>query len=75
LTHLEADGIDGLVWAAVRAKEALFEIIAWKFIEFAYHCTFRPTLETINMPWDEALIEAEAQHKQQQLAQAPGWRA
>jgi len=68
LTHLEGDGIDGLVWAAVRGKEALFEIIAWKFIEFAYHCTFRPTLETINMPWDEALIEAEAQHKQQQLA-------
>jgi len=61
--------------AAARGNEALFEIIAWKFVEFAYDRTFRPPIETITMPWDEALIEAVAQHKQQKLAQAPGWRA
>ena len=60
--------------AAARGNEALFEIIAWKFVEFAYDRTFRPPIETITMPWDEALIEAVTQHKQQNLAQAPGWR-
>jgi hypothetical protein len=61
--------------ATARGKEALFEIITWKFIEFAYDSTFRPPLETVTMPWDEALIEAVAQHKQQESAQTPGWRA
>ncbi len=61
--------------AAARGNEALFEIIAWKFVEFAYDRTFRPPIETITMPWDEALIEAVAQHKEQKLAQAPDWRA
>ena len=61
--------------ATARGNEALFEIIAWKFVEFAYDRTFRPLIETITMPWDDALIEAVTQHKQQKLAQAPGWRA
>ena len=61
--------------AAARGKEALFEIIAWEFVEFAYDRTFRPPVETITMPWDEALIEAVGRHKQQKLAPAPGWRA
>jgi len=61
--------------AVARGNEALFEIIAWKFVEFAYDRTFRHPIETITMPWHEALIEAVAQHKQQKLAQAPGWRA
>ncbi len=60
--------------AAARGNEALFEIIAWKFVEFAYDRNFRAPIETITMPWDEALIEAVTQHKQQNLAQAPGWR-
>ena len=58
-----------------RGSEALFEVIAWEFVEFAYDRTVRPAVETITMPWDEALIEAVAQHKQQKLAQAAGWRA
>jgi len=61
--------------AAARGNEALFEIIAWKFVEFAYDRTFRPPVETITIPWDEALIEAVTQRKQQEPAQAPGWRA
>jgi len=60
--------------AAARGNEALFEIIAWKFVEFAYDRNFRAPIETITMPWDEALIEAVTQHKKQNLAQAPGWR-
>ena len=58
-----------------RGSEALFEVIAWEFVEFAYDRTVRPPVETITMPWDEALIEDVAQHKQQKLAQAAGRRA
>jgi len=61
--------------AAARGKEALFEMIAWSFVEFAYDRNFPPPVETITMPWDEVLIEAVAQHRQQKLAQAPGPRA
>ena len=61
--------------AAAHGNEALFEIIAWKSVEFAYDRTFRPPIETITMPWEEALIGAVAQHKEQKLAQAPDWRA
>jgi len=61
--------------AAAHGKEALFEMIAWNFVEFAYDRNFRPPVETITMPWDEALIEAVAQHRQQKLAQVPGPRA
>jgi hypothetical protein len=60
---------------AARGREALFEVIAWEFVEFAYDRTVLPPLETITMSWDEALIEAVAHHKQQKLAQAPGRRA
>jgi hypothetical protein len=61
--------------AAARGKEALFEIIAWKFVEFAYDRAFPRQVETITIPWDEALIEAVTQDKQQKVAQAPGQRA
>jgi hypothetical protein len=58
--------------AAARGKEALFEIIAWEFAEFAYDRNFCSLGETITMPWDEALTEAVAQRKRQKLAEAPG---
>jgi hypothetical protein len=58
--------------AAARGKEALFEIIAWEFAEFAYDRNFCSPVETITMPWDEALTEAVAQRKRQKLAEAPG---
>src|SRR6266404_7632133 len=58
--------------AAARGKEALFEIIAWKFVEFAYDRAFPRQVETITIPWDEALIEAVTQDKQQKVTQAAG---
>jgi len=49
---------------AARGKDALFEIVAWENIEFAYDRTVRPPVETITVPWDEILIEAIERQKE-----------
>ncbi len=54
---------------ACRGKDALLEMMAWEFVEFAYDGTVRPPVETIRSPWDGVLIEAVARHKQQKLAE------
>jgi Domain of unknown function (DUF4388) len=43
---------------AARGSDALFEMIEWKYVEFAYNPSIRAQAETIAQPWDEALIEA-----------------
>ena len=50
---------------AARGQDALFEMVAWEFIEFAYDRSVRPPVETITTPWDEMLIEAVAHNKEQ----------
>jgi DNA-binding NarL/FixJ family response regulator len=40
-----------------RGRDALAEIVKWKYIEFAYERSVRPPLETIRDNWDEILIE------------------
>lgn len=70
------DGQSGLVFlrtgkivhaetAANRGREALFEIVGWKDVEFAYERSVRPPLETITTPWDEVLIEAINENKEE----------
>jgi hypothetical protein len=49
-------------------KEALLEIVSWRFVEFGYDRTLRPPAETIRAPWDAALIEALAISKEQRAA-------
>ena len=50
---------------AARGQDALFEMVAWEFIEFAYDRSVRPPVETITTPWDEMLIKAVARNKEQ----------
>jgi hypothetical protein len=50
---------------ASRGADALFEMIEWEYVEFAYDRTVRPPVETITVPWDQALIEAVTFHNQQ----------
>jgi Domain of unknown function (DUF4388) len=50
---------------AAQGQDALFEMVAWEFIEFAYDRSVRPPVETITTPWDEMLIEAVARNKEQ----------
>ena len=60
---------------AGRGNDALWEMVAWEFVEFAYDGTVRPPVETIPPPWDGALIEAVARHNQQKLAEGLRQRA
>ena len=66
--QLVKEGKNGLVFlrhgkivhaetTAGRGREALAEIISWKFVEFAYERSVRPPLETITAAWDEILID------------------
>jgi len=49
ILHAEANNL--------RGRDALAEMVAWKFVEFAYERNVRPPLETITQPWDEILID------------------
>jgi hypothetical protein len=40
-----------------RGRDALREILKWKFVEFAYERSVRAPLETIRESWDEVLID------------------
>jgi hypothetical protein len=49
--------------AAKRGKDALYELVEWHDVEFAYDRSVRPPVETITAPWDEVLVEAVARQK------------
>ena len=49
---------------AERGKDALFELVDWEYVEFAYDRSVRPPVETITIPWDQALIEAVERRKE-----------
>jgi hypothetical protein len=61
LVHAETTGERGM--------EALFEIVAWQYVEFAYDRTVRPPVETITRSWDEVLIETIQRRKEGKTAQ------
>ncbi len=44
--------------AAAQGSDALAEIVAWKYVEFAYEHIVRPPLQTISEPWNEILTDA-----------------
>jgi CheY-like chemotaxis protein len=50
---------------AARGRDALAEIVSWKFVEFAYERSVRPPLETIKSAWDETLIELAGAEKKE----------
>ena len=42
---------------AARGGDAVREIVGWEFVEFAYDKTVRPPVETVDVLWDELLID------------------
>ena len=44
-------------------RDALFEMVSWELIEFAYERSVRPPLETITTAWDDLMIDAVADQK------------
>ena len=48
---------------AARGRDALFEMVSWELIEFAYERSVRPPLETITTAWNDLMIDAIADQK------------
>jgi hypothetical protein len=48
-----------------RGRDALFEMVNWEFVEFAYERSVRPPLETITGTWHDILIDAVTDQKQE----------
>ncbi len=47
--------------------EALFELVGWEMVEFAYDHSVTPPSRSITEKWDKVLIDAVLRHKQQKL--------
>ncbi|HEX8279887.1 MAG TPA: DUF4388 domain-containing protein, partial [Chthoniobacterales bacterium] len=58
-----------------RGQEALFEIVPWEAVEFAYDQYVRAPAETIASRWDEAIVAAVNRRKTAVVGAAPGARA
>jgi hypothetical protein len=41
-----------------RGRDALLEIVNWKFVEFAYERSVRPPVETVAADWSEILMDS-----------------
>jgi CheY-like chemotaxis protein len=54
---------------AARGRDALAEIVAWKYVEFAYERSVRPPLGTISEPWNEILTDALTCEKSERKSQ------
>jgi hypothetical protein len=48
---------------AARGADALYELVAWEAVEFAYDYSVRAPVHTITTSWDEAVIAAVARRK------------
>jgi len=56
---------------AARGAEALYQLVPWEAVEFAYDYAVRAPVHTIQTPWDETLIGAVARRKAEVVGQAP----
>ncbi|MDQ6861221.1 MAG: DUF4388 domain-containing protein, partial [Verrucomicrobiota bacterium] len=50
VVHAELEAVDGAA--------ALAEIVTWDAVEFAYDYAMRPPVDSIKLPWDEAIAVA-----------------
>jgi hypothetical protein len=48
-----------------RGRDALLEMVSWKFIEFAYERSVRAPIETISVVWHDVLIDVVTTLKQE----------
>ena len=54
-----------------RGAEAIYEIVPWEAVEFAYDETVRAPIPSINTPWDQTVIAAVARRKSLTVGAAP----
>ena len=57
---------------AARGADALYEIVPWEAVEFAYDYSVRAPAETIRVPWDDAVITAVGRRKAPVVGETPG---
>jgi hypothetical protein len=57
---------------AARGADALYELVAWEAIEFAYDYSVRAPVQTITTSWDEAVIAAVSRRKAKSSARETG---
>jgi len=53
-----------------RGRDALAEVLTWKFIEFAYERSVRAPVETITVRWDELLVDLLGAEKQESAVES-----
>ncbi|MDQ6655747.1 MAG: DUF4388 domain-containing protein [Verrucomicrobiota bacterium] len=56
---------------AARGADALFELVPWEAVEFAYDYSVRAPVQTITASWDEAVIAAVTRRKAHVVGQTP----
>lgn len=56
---------------AARGRDALYELVPWEAVEFAYDYAVRAPVTTVQIPWDEAVIAAIERRKAQSVGHAP----
>ena len=54
-----------------RGADALYELVPWEAVEFAYDYSVRAPAQTITAAWDEAIITAVNRRKAQVIGAAP----
>ena len=54
---------------SARGREALYQIVAWQYVEFAYERSVRPPVDSINTSWDKILIDAIRRDQPEQTPQ------
>jgi hypothetical protein len=55
---------------AARGADALYELVLWEAVEFAYDYAVRSPVQTITSSWDEAVIAAVSRRKAQSVGNA-----
>jgi hypothetical protein len=56
---------------AARGVDALYELVPWEAVEFAYDYAVRAPVQTITTSWDEAVVAAVSRRKSQAIGSAP----
>jgi hypothetical protein len=56
---------------AARGVDALYELVPWEAVEFAYDYAVRAPVQTIPTAWDEAVVAALEKRRSQSIGTAP----
>ncbi|MBA2433344.1 MAG: DUF4388 domain-containing protein, partial [Chthoniobacterales bacterium] len=70
IVYLQSGQIVHAERGPARGAEALYEIVPWEAVEFAYDYAVRAPVSTITVRWDEAIVSAVSRRKSQAVGAA-----